>query len=102
VAGYGVNDELQNPRDIMINVKPGPGFLDFVEGLSHTDCTPSLPPPFPPSPPSPLAAEHSAASHPNLSAPHDFSHDHPEIHPFDAVWWRNDADNGWMFAAPRG
>ena len=27
----------------------------------------------------------------------DSSHDHPEIHPYDAVWWRHPARNGWMF-----
>jgi len=24
-------------------------------------------------------------------------HDHPEIHPFDAIWWRHPEKNGWMF-----
>lgn len=27
----------------------------------------------------------------------DNDHDHPEIHPYDAIWWRHPERNGWMF-----
>jgi hypothetical protein len=29
----------------------------------------------------------------------DTDHDHPEIHPFDAIWWRHPEHKGWMFGA---
>jgi hypothetical protein len=27
----------------------------------------------------------------------DTGHDHPEIHPFDAIWWKDPRRNGWVF-----
>jgi hypothetical protein len=43
--------------------------------------------------------EHSASDHTRLCCARDKGHDRPEIHPFDAVWWRHpDAGkNGWIF-----
>lgn len=41
---------------------------------------------------------HSASSHTLLCGSLDPGHDRPEIHPFDAVWWRHPEANGWMFA----
>jgi hypothetical protein len=41
--------------------------------------------------------QHKPSSHPELCCLKDPSHDHPEIHPYDAVWWRHPARNGWMF-----
>lgn len=40
--------------------------------------------------------EHSAAFHRRLCCAPDGSHDHPEIHPFDAIWWRHPGKDGWM------
>ncbi len=152
VVGYGVNNETQDPRDIMINIRPGPGFEDFVAGLPHTDCTPQTPSnvadrcvhaeitpanqfygedaSFLPIASSGTCAdssipetncyswlelgggrdvcvygvfaydhgEHSASSHTSLATVVDGSHDHPEIHPFDAIWWRSVGADGWTFA----
>lgn len=39
VVNYGVNDELEDPRDIMLNMVPSPGFEDFVHGFVNTACT---------------------------------------------------------------
>ena len=41
--------------------------------------------------------QHKPSSHPELCCLKDPSHDHPEIHPYDAIWWRHPARNGWMF-----
>jgi hypothetical protein len=41
---------------------------------------------------------HSASSHTALCCAPDRGHDHPEIHPFDAVWWQHPEATGWMFA----
>src|SRR5207302_2800 len=41
--------------------------------------------------------EHSASSHTQLCRVIDPGHDHPEIHPFDAIWWRHPERKGWMF-----
>lgn len=41
---------------------------------------------------------HSASSHKLLCCSLDPGHDRPEIHPFDAVWWKHPEQNGWMFA----
>jgi hypothetical protein len=41
---------------------------------------------------------HSASRHTLLCGSLDPSHDRPEIHPFDAIWWRHPEANGWMFA----
>lgn len=41
---------------------------------------------------------HSAARHTLLCGSLDPSHDRPEIHPFDAIWWRHPDQNGWLFA----
>ena len=27
----------------------------------------------------------------------DLHHDHPEVHPFDAIWWKDPRKNGWVF-----
>jgi hypothetical protein len=40
VVRYGVNDELDDARDIMINIEPKPGFEPFLAGLLNTECTP--------------------------------------------------------------
>jgi len=40
---------------------------------------------------------HSDAEHANLCCTIDSDHDHPEIHPFDAIWWRHPETNGWIF-----
>jgi hypothetical protein len=40
---------------------------------------------------------HSAEDHRRLCCVKDPGHDHPEIHPFDAIWWRNERKNGWIF-----
>lgn len=39
VVRYGVNDELDDPRDIMLNIEPAPGFEHFLEGFVNTECT---------------------------------------------------------------
>jgi len=41
---------------------------------------------------------HSASRHTLLCGSLDPSHDRPEIHPFDAIWWRHPEQNGWLFA----
>jgi hypothetical protein len=41
--------------------------------------------------------EHNPSSHTRLCCVKDRSHDLPEIHPFDAIWWRHPARNGWIF-----
>jgi hypothetical protein len=41
--------------------------------------------------------EHKPSSHTELCCFKDSSHDHPEIHPYDAIWWRHPERNGWMF-----
>jgi hypothetical protein len=40
---------------------------------------------------------HKPSTHTELCCFKDSGHDHPEIHPYDAIWWRNPAANGWMF-----
>ncbi len=40
VVRYGVNDELADPRDMMLNMVPSPGFEHFVAGLLNTACSP--------------------------------------------------------------
>jgi hypothetical protein len=43
---------------------------------------------------------HSADSHTNLccsKVDKDDGHDIPEIHPFDAIWWRHPDRKGWIF-----
>jgi hypothetical protein len=40
---------------------------------------------------------HSASSHKQLCCANDAGHDRPEIHPFDAIWWRHPERKGWMF-----
>ncbi|OLE56076.1 MAG: hypothetical protein AUG51_00145 [Acidobacteria bacterium 13_1_20CM_3_53_8] len=40
---------------------------------------------------------HSASSHREFCCSPDPSHDRPEIHPFDAVWWRHPEGNGLVF-----
>ncbi|MGB5658444.1 MAG: hypothetical protein WBO54_03100 [Thermoanaerobaculia bacterium] len=41
---------------------------------------------------------HKKSSHRDLNTIKDDSHDHPEIHPIDAIWWPQPAGNGWVFA----
>jgi hypothetical protein len=41
--------------------------------------------------------EHRASSHNALCRVLDTDHDHPEMHPFDAIWWRHPERTGWMF-----
>lgn len=41
--------------------------------------------------------EHRPSSHTQLCCWADDDHDHPEIHPYDAIWWRHPDRNGWMF-----
>ncbi|HXU33971.1 MAG TPA: hypothetical protein VN851_25645 [Thermoanaerobaculia bacterium] len=38
VVRYGINDELADPRDIMLNIVPSPGFEHFVKGFLNTEC----------------------------------------------------------------
>lgn len=40
VVRYGVLDELEDPRDIMLNIEAAPGFEHFLEGYLNTECTP--------------------------------------------------------------
>lgn len=40
VVRYGINDENNDPRDIMLNIVPKAGFEHFVEGYVNTECTP--------------------------------------------------------------
>jgi hypothetical protein len=40
---------------------------------------------------------HSASSHRQFCCSKDPGHDRPEIHPFDAIWWRHPASKGWIF-----
>jgi hypothetical protein len=40
---------------------------------------------------------HSASSHRQFCCLKDPHHDLPEIHPFDAIWWRHPERKGWMF-----
>jgi len=40
---------------------------------------------------------HKPSTHTELCCFKDSGHDHPEIHPYDAIWWRHPARNGWMF-----
>lgn len=40
VVRYGVNNESNDPRDIMLNIVPKAGFEHFVEGYVNTECTP--------------------------------------------------------------
>jgi hypothetical protein len=39
VVRYGINNELDAPRDIMINILPKTGFEHFVAGFVNTECT---------------------------------------------------------------
>lgn len=39
VVRYGINDENADPRDIMLNMVPSPGFEHFVKGFLNTECT---------------------------------------------------------------
>ena len=41
--------------------------------------------------------EHRASTHSELCRVLDTDHDHPEMHPFDAIWWRHPDHQGWMF-----
>ncbi|MFZ0751658.1 MAG: hypothetical protein WAM70_20020 [Pyrinomonadaceae bacterium] len=41
--------------------------------------------------------EHRDTNHRDLCCSQDSSHDIPEIHPFDAIWWRHPERKGWMF-----
>lgn len=41
--------------------------------------------------------KHPAEDHEFLCCSPDKDHDHPEIHPFDAIWWRHPEQNGWIF-----
>ena len=41
---------------------------------------------------------HFNGNHANLCCVPEKEHDHPEIHPFDAIWWRNPEQDGWIFA----
>ena len=41
--------------------------------------------------------EHRSSRHTQLCRVLDNDHDHPEIHPFDAVWWGHPERKGWMF-----
>lgn len=43
--------------------------------------------------------DHEPSSHTRLCCvkDEDDNHDIPEIHPFDAIWWRHPARNGWIF-----
>lgn len=41
--------------------------------------------------------QHKPSRHTELCCLKGGSHDHPEIHPYDAIWWRHPAMNGWMF-----
>ncbi len=41
--------------------------------------------------------EHRSPRHRQFCRVFDPDHDHPEIHPFDAVWWRHPERKGWMF-----
>jgi hypothetical protein len=40
---------------------------------------------------------HGAGDHRRLCCFPDPGHDHPEIHPFDAIWWKDPRRNGWVF-----
>jgi hypothetical protein len=40
VRRFGINDESNDPRDIMIDVYPGAGFEHFVGGFVNTEMTP--------------------------------------------------------------
>jgi hypothetical protein len=40
---------------------------------------------------------HPNGDHLNLCCAPDPGHDHPEIHPFDAIWWRHHERDGWIF-----
>ena len=40
---------------------------------------------------------HKPTDHTELCCFDKDDHDHPEIHPYDAIWWRHPARNGWMF-----
>ena len=40
---------------------------------------------------------HSASAHRQFCQARDLNHDHPEIHPFDAIWWSHPDRKGWMF-----
>lgn len=188
VTRYGVNDELDDPRDIMINILPAPleEYQNFVAGFVNTEDTPlckaekklfkasnsfdadlclqtargrygrvihaevtpdehffgrdgrflpidtsprcgdswkcqsDLEPPNGGSinqdcgsPQAPVAEgkevcvygvyaldhgpDHSADDHTQFCSSKDASHDRPEIHPFDAIWWRHPQSKGWMF-----
>jgi hypothetical protein len=41
--------------------------------------------------------EHGSRNHTELCRVLDTDHDHPEMHPFDAIWWRHPEHRGWMF-----
>jgi len=40
---------------------------------------------------------HSSSAHRQLCQVLDLGHDTPEIHPFDAIWWRHPDRKGWIF-----
>lgn len=40
---------------------------------------------------------HGPVLHRRLCCFPDPGHDHPEIHPFDAIWWQDPRHNGWVF-----
>ncbi len=147
---YGVNNELDDPQDILLNIVPSERFRDLVVGFGrfacedvaclHTEIDPpdqfwledriflpiSQPTAFDTSPfpcgKGGVASDctsrleelgeevcvygvfaidhggHRISEHPFLAAVRDDTHDHPEIHPFDAVWWLHPSRNGWMAA----
>ncbi len=177
VRRYAVNDERDDPRDILLDLAPVDGFEHFVSGLLQTNCTKlegaerrvfdvRRRPPFflPRSCPTdacleaaeskegkcihaeltpaqqfydedarylPISdddsdcsddsdctsrlevsgqtvcvygvyaydhGEHRVSTHDHsLCCVRERSHDHPEIHPFDAIWWRHDERDGWIF-----
>jgi hypothetical protein len=41
--------------------------------------------------------DHDAGDHRRLCCVAESGHDHPEIHPFDAIWWKDPRKNGWVF-----
>lgn len=174
---YGVNDENGDPRDIMINIVPKPGFEHFVKGFVNTACTGidsdhycaaddadcasretycrnlsdttegkcihaevtpanqfynedslylpitssdhscasswDCPSYLEPQPSNGHTArevcvygvyaldhgpDHRASEHRRMACAAEVGHDRPEIHPFDAVWFRHpNGSPGWVF-----
>lgn len=148
VVSYAVNDECDDPRDILVNIRPGPGFEAFVEGFGRTACSPEEPCIHAEITPAeqffeedemflPISGDgrcdggsclfgggegcssqleregtslcvhgvyafdhgqHQARPHGDLAVVLDPKHDHPEVHPFDAIWWPDAGGDGWVFA----